>query len=141
MRVSAALAWLSHVDDPIPADLDSLLAPIPWLRDAEDGGEDNGLLVCLTQMGPVQAGQDRTDPPLGVRCWHGVDLVTEVFRAGRWSERQAGARQAAVDERGPELYVQLPSSCRWLALAIGQADRELPFELLAAIGEASSLPG
>ncbi|MEU9992478.1 hypothetical protein AB0E10_37895 [Streptomyces sp. NPDC048045] len=34
-----------------------------------------------------------------------------------------------------------PSSCgRWLALAIGQADRELPFELLAAIGEASSLP-
>ncbi|MFE6052532.1 hypothetical protein ACFQ6N_17400 [Kitasatospora sp. NPDC056446] len=35
---------------------------------------------------------------------------------------------------------QLPSSCRWLALAIGQADRELPFELLVAIGEASSLP-
>ncbi|WP_330334516.1 hypothetical protein OHS33_35350 [Streptomyces sp. NBC_00536] len=34
-----------------------------------------------------------------------------------------------------------PSSGRWLALAIGQADRELPFELLAAMGEASSLPG
>ncbi|MEV0536852.1 hypothetical protein [Kitasatospora sp. NPDC050463] len=36
---------------------------------------------------------------------------------------------------------QSPSSGRWLALAIGQADRELPFQLLAAIGEASSLPG
>ncbi|MFF2040937.1 hypothetical protein ACFVVX_10950 [Kitasatospora sp. NPDC058170] len=36
---------------------------------------------------------------------------------------------------------QPPSGGRWLALAIGQADRELPFELLAAIGEASSLPG
>ncbi|MEV0537669.1 hypothetical protein [Kitasatospora sp. NPDC050463] len=36
---------------------------------------------------------------------------------------------------------QPPSSGRWLALAIGQADRELPFQLLTAIGEASSLPG
>jgi hypothetical protein len=33
----------------------------------------------------------------------------------------------------------LPSG-RWLALAIGQADPEWPFELLAAVGEASSLP-
>ncbi|MFF3071930.1 hypothetical protein ACFVSN_00810 [Kitasatospora sp. NPDC057904] len=36
---------------------------------------------------------------------------------------------------------QPPSSDRWLALAIGQGDRELPFQLLAAIGGASSLPG
>ncbi|OKI25099.1 hypothetical protein [Streptomyces sp. CB03911] len=36
---------------------------------------------------------------------------------------------------------QPPSPGRWLALAIGQADRELPFQLLAAIGEAPSLPG
>jgi hypothetical protein len=35
---------------------------------------------------------------------------------------------------------RLPSSGRWLALAVGQADRELPFELLAAVGETSSLP-
>ncbi|MFI6847895.1 hypothetical protein OG535_04850 [Kitasatospora sp. NBC_00085] len=35
---------------------------------------------------------------------------------------------------------QLPSSGRWLALAVGQADRELPFQLLAAVGAASSLP-
>ncbi|MFF0392832.1 hypothetical protein ACFYS8_29630 [Kitasatospora sp. NPDC004615] len=33
---------------------------------------------------------------------------------------------------------QPPSSGRWLALAIGQADRELPFELIAAFGEACS---
>lgn len=31
-------------------------------------------------------------------------------------------------------------SGRWLALAVGQADPEWPFQLLAAVGEASSLP-
>ncbi|MFJ8623793.1 HEAT repeat domain-containing protein [Kitasatospora sp. NPDC093550] len=62
VRVSAALAWLCLVDDPIPDDLDTLLdtavtddltallAPVPWLRDAEDGGKDNGLLTALAQM-------------------------------------------------------------------------------------------
>ncbi|MFI9331497.1 hypothetical protein ACIGZJ_28665 [Kitasatospora sp. NPDC052868] len=35
---------------------------------------------------------------------------------------------------------QPPPSDRWLALTIGQADREFPFELLAAIGEVCSLP-
>ncbi|MEU8924587.1 hypothetical protein AB0D10_27200 [Kitasatospora sp. NPDC048545] len=35
---------------------------------------------------------------------------------------------------------RLRPSGRWLALAIGQADRELPFELIAAVGEASLLP-
>ncbi|MET9697832.1 hypothetical protein ABZY31_13025 [Streptomyces sp. NPDC006529] len=34
---------------------------------------------------------------------------------------------------------QPPSCGRWLALAIGQADPELPFQLLAAVGESSSL--
>ncbi|MFD0406990.1 hypothetical protein [Kitasatospora sp. NPDC127116] len=34
----------------------------------------------------------------------------------------------------------LPSGGRWLALAVGQADPEFPFELLAAVGEESSLP-
>ncbi|MFF2747451.1 hypothetical protein ACFVVA_18115 [Kitasatospora sp. NPDC058048] len=33
-----------------------------------------------------------------------------------------------------------PSGGRWLALAVGQADPEFPFELLAAVGEESSLP-
>jgi hypothetical protein len=28
-----------------------------------------------------------------------------------------------------------PASGRWLALAIGQGDKELPLELLAAVGE------
>ncbi|MGW1554229.1 hypothetical protein [Streptomyces sanglieri] len=32
------------------------------------------------------------------------------------------------------------STDRWLGLTIGQVDRELPFELLAAVGEASTLP-
>ncbi|MFF3068870.1 hypothetical protein [Kitasatospora sp. NPDC057936] len=62
VRVSAALAWLCLVADPVPAELDTLLdtavtdeltallAPAPWLRDAQDGANDNGLLVCLTQM-------------------------------------------------------------------------------------------
>ncbi|MFD8749754.1 hypothetical protein ACFV0O_02015 [Kitasatospora sp. NPDC059577] len=35
---------------------------------------------------------------------------------------------------------RLRPSGRWLALAIGQADREFPFELIAAVGEASLLP-
>ncbi|MFE7530037.1 hypothetical protein ACFU7Y_30625 [Kitasatospora sp. NPDC057542] len=60
--MSAALAWLCLVEDPIPAELDTLfdtavtdeltalLAPAPCLRDAQDGVKDNGLLVCLTQM-------------------------------------------------------------------------------------------
>ncbi|MGE7439919.1 hypothetical protein [Kitasatospora sp. NPDC001175] len=34
---------------------------------------------------------------------------------------------------------QLPSADRWLALTIGQADPEFPFQLLAAAGEATSL--
>ncbi|WP_426570288.1 hypothetical protein [Streptomyces canus] len=35
---------------------------------------------------------------------------------------------------------QLPSTGRWLGLTIGQVDREFPFELLAAVGETSTLP-
>ncbi|MFE6869429.1 HEAT repeat domain-containing protein [Kitasatospora sp. NPDC057692] len=62
VRVSAALAWLCLVEDPILTELDvlldsavtdeltALLAPVPWLRDAQDGVKDNGLLVCLNQM-------------------------------------------------------------------------------------------
>ncbi|CAN3977450.1 hypothetical protein KPATCC21470_0073 [Kitasatospora purpeofusca] len=62
VRVSAALAWLCLVDDSIPAEIDALfdtavtdeltalLAPVPWLRDAQDGVRGNGLLVCLDQM-------------------------------------------------------------------------------------------
>ncbi|WP_033824363.1 hypothetical protein [Kitasatospora sp. MBT63] len=33
----------------------------------------------------------------------------------------------------------LPDSARWLALAIGQADKELPLILFAAVGQASAL--
>jgi hypothetical protein len=35
---------------------------------------------------------------------------------------------------------QVPSTDRWLGLTIGQVDRELPFQLLAAVGENSTLP-
>ncbi|WP_329008167.1 hypothetical protein [Streptomyces sp. NBC_01601] len=35
---------------------------------------------------------------------------------------------------------QMPSTGRWFGLTIGQVDRELPFEMLAAVGEASTLP-
>ncbi|MGW3912980.1 hypothetical protein ACWEBX_15860 [Streptomyces sp. NPDC005070] len=35
---------------------------------------------------------------------------------------------------------RIPSTGRWLGLTIGQADREFPFELLAAVGEESSFP-
>jgi hypothetical protein len=34
---------------------------------------------------------------------------------------------------------RLPNSERWIGLAIGQADPEWQFQLLAAVGEASSL--
>ncbi|QTE02662.1 hypothetical protein [Streptomyces cyanogenus] len=34
----------------------------------------------------------------------------------------------------------VPSTGRWLGLTIGQVDREFPFELLAAVGETSTLP-
>jgi hypothetical protein len=59
IRMAAALAWLSLVDDPIPADLDAfldteatdhlaaLLTPVPWL---EDLAEKEGLRTALTQM-------------------------------------------------------------------------------------------
>ena len=36
---------------------------------------------------------------------------------------------------------RLPNSGRWIGLAIGQADPEWPFQLLAAVGEMSSLAG
>ncbi|MFH7598045.1 hypothetical protein WDV06_23530 [Streptomyces racemochromogenes] len=35
---------------------------------------------------------------------------------------------------------RVPSAGRWLGLTIGQGDRELPFELLAAVGESSAPP-
>ncbi|MFI0964175.1 hypothetical protein ACH4S8_22590 [Streptomyces sp. NPDC021080] len=35
---------------------------------------------------------------------------------------------------------RIPSTGRWLGLTIGQADREFPFELLAAVGGESSFP-
>ncbi|MEV4191212.1 hypothetical protein [Streptomyces toxytricini] len=35
---------------------------------------------------------------------------------------------------------RLPSTGRWLGLTIGQADREFPLQLLAAVGEAATLP-
>ncbi|WP_431675992.1 hypothetical protein [Kitasatospora sp. KL5] len=59
IRMSAALAWLCLVDDPIPADLDTfldteatdhlatLLTPVPWLQDL---AEKEGLRTALTQM-------------------------------------------------------------------------------------------
>ncbi|MFE7392377.1 hypothetical protein [Streptomyces sp. NPDC057582] len=36
---------------------------------------------------------------------------------------------------------RLPNSERWIGLALGQADPEWPFQLLAAVGEAASLDG
>ncbi|MFD8597529.1 hypothetical protein ACFV1L_21255 [Kitasatospora sp. NPDC059646] len=59
VRMSAALAWLCLVDDPLPAELDTLLDteatdrlvavldPVPWLFDAARG---DGLRTVLTQM-------------------------------------------------------------------------------------------
>ncbi|MFI7011569.1 hypothetical protein [Streptomyces sp. NPDC050145] len=34
----------------------------------------------------------------------------------------------------------VPSAGRWLGVTVGQADREFPYELLAAVGEAATLP-
>ncbi|WP_165914338.1 hypothetical protein [Streptomyces sp. AcE210] len=34
----------------------------------------------------------------------------------------------------------LPEADRWLALTIGQGDKELPLELLAAVDESRALP-
>jgi hypothetical protein len=36
---------------------------------------------------------------------------------------------------------RLPDSDRWVALAVGQADREWPIQLLAAVGRTSALRG
>ncbi len=59
VRVSAALAWLCLVDDPIPTELDTLLdekatdhlatllTPVPWLFDADP---EDGLRSALDQM-------------------------------------------------------------------------------------------
>ncbi|MEV7122201.1 hypothetical protein [Kitasatospora griseola] len=59
VRVSAALAWLCLVDDPLPTELDTLLDtevtdrlvavldPVPWLFDADP---EDGLRTVLTQM-------------------------------------------------------------------------------------------
>ncbi|MEU9974277.1 hypothetical protein [Streptomyces sp. NPDC051014] len=35
---------------------------------------------------------------------------------------------------------RVPTAGRWLGLTIGQGDRELPFELLAAVGESPAFP-
>lgn len=59
IRMSAALAWLCLVDDPLPAELDAfldteatdhlatLLTPVPWFQDL---AEKEGLRTALTQM-------------------------------------------------------------------------------------------
>jgi hypothetical protein len=62
-------------------------------------------------------------------------LVTVL--AGRWGS------PTEVDLRpylGLDKMWQVSSAGRWLGLTIGQVDRELPFELLAGVGEASTLP-
>jgi hypothetical protein len=82
-------------------------------------------------------------------------LVTVL--TGRWGDPQTVDLSPYLDGDDPDLEApeplaslcgvaggmrvwRLPASDRWLALTIGQADAEWPFELLAAVGEASSLP-
>ncbi|MFE1953397.1 hypothetical protein ACFW9D_23350 [Streptomyces sp. NPDC059524] len=48
---------------------------------------------------------------------------------------------ASLRDLAGSLYVwPVPSAGRWLGVTVGQADREEPYELLAAVGEAATLP-
>ncbi|MFE7332068.1 hypothetical protein ACFU8W_45810 [Streptomyces sp. NPDC057565] len=84
-----------------------------------------GLAAVLTE---------RWGAPETIDLWPylGFDNPDPDFRA---REPVAFLCGVAVDMR----VWRLPNSERWIGLALGQADPEWPFQLLAAVGEAASL--
>lgn len=87
----------------------------------------------------------------------GVAALTDIL-AGRWGAPEAVdlGPYLGFDDLGPEVGARepldflcgvassvqvwrLPNSERWIGLAIGQADPEWPLQVLAAVGEASSI--
>ncbi|SCL69743.1 hypothetical protein GA0070608_4116 [Micromonospora peucetia] len=53
-----------------------------------------------------------------------------------WSEDQASEPINQLCQLSGEMYVwRPPGASRWVALAVGQGDPELPIELLSAVGE------
>ncbi|MEV0495746.1 hypothetical protein [Streptomyces atratus] len=106
--------------------------------DAPDPGTvteaEEELEADLTALGTVLAG--RWGSPTVVDLWPYLGLDNPDNPDIEAPEPLGSLCMLAVSMQ----MWQVPSTGRWLGLAIGQVDRELPFELLAAVGEASTLP-
>ncbi|MGV9253248.1 hypothetical protein [Streptomyces sp. NPDC003697] len=88
----------------------------------------------LTAMVTVLAG--RWGSPTVVDLWPYLGLDKPDYPDMKAPERLGSLCHLA----GSMQMWQVPSTGRRLGLTIGQVDRELPFELLAAVGEAFTLP-
>lgn len=67
---------------------------------------------------------------------HRVDLEPYL-----WSEDEAPEPMNQLSQLSGDMFVwRSPGAGRWVALAVGQGDREFPVELVLAIGEVDPLP-
>lgn len=155
---------LAQLEPPLLQDelavVDALLAsPFPeaeWQDENRYSGPGHHLLV-------VHASRDFWDDPEEEVVWAAHREIEASFRAlitaltarwGKpetvdlWSYQESAGRSRPVPKPIDELCMlagsmqvwRRPEVGRWVALTIGQGDKELPFELLAAVGEAAALP-
>ncbi|MGW2554502.1 hypothetical protein [Streptomyces sp. NPDC001635] len=113
------------------------------LRESQDFWEDRSEEIVATAEQEIDdslavlvaALTDRWGEPEAVDLWTylGCDKSDSDFLAPEPLNFLAGVT-------GCMQVWRLPSSSRWLGLAVGQADPEWPIQLLAAVGENAALP-
>jgi hypothetical protein len=110
------------------------------LRASQDFWDDEGREAAREAEVGLQADLDALAAMLTAR-W-GEPLTVDL-----WQHLRAGLEGGVVPEpvnslcqlAGSMQVWPHPASGRWLALTIGQGDKELPLELLAAVGETPAL--
>ncbi|MFJ5231170.1 hypothetical protein ACIQBJ_14900 [Kitasatospora sp. NPDC088391] len=112
------------------------------LRESRDFWEDRGAEVVEPAEQEIEAARDAL-----------AAVLTSRWGAPRQVELAPYMFPEDPEEDVPEplgylamvavrlLCWPLPGAARWVGLAVGQADREFPFELLLAVGELSVLDG
>jgi hypothetical protein len=111
------------------------------VRASRDFWDDPEVEVVWAARREIEAGFHSLVTALTVR-WgepETVDLWSYQEAAGRSRPRLQPIDELCMLTGSMQVW-RVPGEARWLALAIGQGDKELPFELLAAVGEAAALP-
>ncbi|MFE9722336.1 hypothetical protein ACFYQ5_01670 [Streptomyces sp. NPDC005794] len=144
--------------------IDSALSlPFPAGEEREDsGGRSSGPGHHLLILRASRDFWDDRSPELGEAAEQEIEAEFSLLATAlseRWGEPETVDLWPYLerDEEGadvaPEPLGQLcglagsmqvwrvPGGTRWLGLAVGQADPEFPIWLLAAVGEAATLPG